>query len=574
VDASLGIAHELLTQLTRVGVIDTIQDIDGHRFAIAASRRLGVQRFSAVLRMPWRRLSSALPPGPGVWKSAAVPEVLQGPADLAALERCLESLPVRVAQRLWTALAGRPRRIRRWTGSDVAAAVNGASPSPEQLVRAVRGAIDAGAIDTAGSLLEQLRRQPGSLGSVRGPVVHAFELELHLALGDRDQALAKARARRFELSASAQGVAMLELLGIPGGVVLPGGRPNLLGLSRRIASGELNAFELVSSLDGKGSWWLRMPELSLLFFSALWATEPQRAVGFLNGFLRRYGCAELSVHEQASNNVLARLRGPVARRVTGGPLVSVVVAAHNCASTLVYAVDSLLGQSYQSLEILIGDDCSEDDTWGAMQSLKNDPRVRLFRSSTRQGAYNVRNALAARARGDLLTFHDADDLALGTRIERQVECLERKRSLACAASLLRVRPSGHVVFFKNQRAIRLSRVSLLLRRQTFIDIGPFRSTWFGADEELHEQLRARFGPRAVARIAAPLMLSLWSSASATRHQGSESLEDGYRALPRRTYSELVFRKCTLGQPISEAMLDAQLRETGNYAEPSELIEIS
>ena len=140
--------------------------------------------------------------------------------------------------------------------------------------------------------------------------------------------------------------------------------------------------------------------------------------------------------------------------------------------------------------------------------------------------------------------------------------------------LLRLRLDGSVVFFKNQKATRLSRVSLMLSRDALDAIGPFRSARFGADEELHAKIVARLGRSAICRIAAPLMLSLWSESSATRQEGSESLENGYRAVSRRSYSELVFTKYIAGTTVEDAVIDQCLRDTGNYRKPQDVIEIT
>jgi hypothetical protein len=112
--------------------------------------------------------------------------------------------------------------------------------------------------------------------------------------------------------------------------------------------------------------------------------------------------------------------------------------------------------------------------------------VRLFGSGVRQGTYNIRNALARKARGRLLTFHDADDLALPARIARQVEAMQREGTVAATASVLRINPAGQFVFFKDQKASRLAMVSLLVRREVFEASGGFRSALFGADLELYE----------------------------------------------------------------------------------------
>ena len=343
-----------------------------------------------------------------------------------------------------------------------------------------------------------------------------------------------------------------------------------------MASEELSATDLAELLGHAPGEWLQTPEAQLLFFSALSPNQPERALGFLNGFLAQHGlgCPLSLKAPAASGNFLAGVQVRPTRVVADGPLVSIVVPAHDAAATLGYALESLLQQSYRSVEILVGDDASSDGTLEIMRRYAGDPRVRLFRSEQNQGAYNLRNALLARARGAFVTFHDADDLALPSRVERQVAQLRRAGVVGCVTNHLRLTPGGSVVFFKNQKATRLSRVSLMLRRQLFEELGPFRSAQIGADEELHAKIMARFGRTALSRIVAPLSLSLWSSASATRALGQEALEDGYRSPSRRAYSELVFRRYGACEPIADSDFEARLRETNNYVAPNALLALS
>lgn len=448
-----------------------------------------------------------------------------------------------------------------------------AQTAAEQRLSSLEAALRAGAFETAQRLLERLARTSIQDAAVAAKL-RALELELLLAQGDTGKAAALTQRHRRELEATVKGSSLLALRGEEPSPWLPNGRPNLLALSRRIASKELSVEQLAGLLGGKRWPWLDTPELLLLFWSALWPTEPERALRFANHFLRLHRVPALELtRAEPRENVLAQLGWRRRESRRNGPLVSVIVAARNAEGSLRYAIESLLAQTHTSLELLIGDDASQDGTLELMRCYAGDRRVRLFRSVRNQGAYNLRNALAARARGELVTFHDADDLALSTRLERQVDCLRKTRAVACATDLLRLRPDGGVIFFKDQKASRLSRVSLMLERRLFERIGPFRSARFGADEELHARITARFGPRAIARIKAPLMLSLWAGSSATRMGGSESLEDGYRSPSRRLYSELVYLRYVAERDISEESFEAALRESNNSAAPQQILEL-
>jgi hypothetical protein len=181
--------------------------------------------------------------------------------------------------------------------------------------------------------------------------------------------------------------------------------------------------------------------------------------------------------------------------------------------------------------------------------------------------------LAQRAAGNLLTCHDADDLATPTRIERQVSLLRATRAMACVGSWVRLDAQGRVVFFKDQKATRMALSTSLFTRDSFQRFGPFRSARVGADLEFFAALRAS-GPNAVARLRSPLTLGSWEQMSATRAPGTEALECGYRSPLRRTYSELVYRKHVAGGDLSREDMDERLRADGNYVEPREVYQLS
>lgn len=440
---------------------------------------------------------------------------------------------------------------------------------------ALATALRNGALESAERLLRQLLARPDEV-EWAGPSGQAVVVEALLMLGERDTAREMAERYQRDLATTTAGMSVLELLGVAGSKDwLPDGRPNVLRLSRSVAAGELGFGDLAQLVEPRLWSFLSSPELHLLFFNALIERDGAAAARFLNRFLRLHGPEQCCVRPAPeAPRVLETLRFNGLASVRTGPLVSVLVAARNAADTIGYAIDSLLGQSYKNLEVLVGDDDSTDGTLEIARRRAGDTRVRLFRSSANQGAYNVRNALAQHSRGALLTFHDADDLALPGRIARQVERIESPDVVGCVANLLRISPSGAFVFHRDQRASRLCPVSLMIKREAFQAVAPFRSARVGADLELYAKLSARFGAPSVVRIKSPLILGLWSPRSATRASGSESLEDGYRSSARRSYSELVFAQHSSdGRRPTELEIDERLRASNNFVAPSTLSEV-
>jgi glycosyltransferase involved in cell wall biosynthesis len=110
------------------------------------------------------------------------------------------------------------------------------------------------------------------------------------------------------------------------------------------------------------------------------------------------------------------------------PLVSVIMASHNAAAFIEEAIDSVLGQTYESLELIVVDDCSIDGTAEIVAGYaeRNPERVRTQLKQIRQGPCRARNDALATARGELICWIDHDDVWLPTKVQEQVELLASK----------------------------------------------------------------------------------------------------------------------------------------------------
>lgn len=105
--------------------------------------------------------------------------------------------------------------------------------------------------------------------------------------------------------------------------------------------------------------------------------------------------------------------------------MSVVIATRNRSDRLAGAVASALAQTEHDLEVLVVDDCSEDDTPAVMRRLSaEDRRVRGVRLRKPAGAAAARNRGIREASGQFLAFLDDDDRWEPSKAETQLEFLE------------------------------------------------------------------------------------------------------------------------------------------------------
>lgn len=105
-----------------------------------------------------------------------------------------------------------------------------------------------------------------------------------------------------------------------------------------------------------------------------------------------------------------------------GQLISVIIPVYNQAAFLADAVKSVLEQDYQSIEIVIVDDGSTDNSAQVAESFKEN-KVRCV-SQSNQGAAAARNTGIQSASGELIAFLDADDYWLSGKLCRQIEFLQ------------------------------------------------------------------------------------------------------------------------------------------------------
>lgn len=115
------------------------------------------------------------------------------------------------------------------------------------------------------------------------------------------------------------------------------------------------------------------------------------------------------------------------------PKVSVIIAARNCERYVAEALDSILSQTFEDWEILIADDGSTDRTKEIIDRY-DDPRIRRFHNESHLGLVGTWNKLLKQAEGEYITWQDADDASMPTRLERLVEALDTNPEIALCGS--------------------------------------------------------------------------------------------------------------------------------------------
>ena len=108
---------------------------------------------------------------------------------------------------------------------------------------------------------------------------------------------------------------------------------------------------------------------------------------------------------------------------------TVIIPTFNRLKWIGECLDSVLGQTYPNVEVIVVDDCSTDGTveWLAEQERYRD--VIVHRQEKNGGASVARNTAIEMAKGDLVVFIDSDDLLRPDHIEKAVIAFERDPDL-------------------------------------------------------------------------------------------------------------------------------------------------
>ncbi|OGW41380.1 MAG: hypothetical protein A2Y97_09440 [Nitrospirae bacterium RBG_13_39_12] len=162
------------------------------------------------------------------------------------------------------------------------------------------------------------------------------------------------------------------------------------------------------------------------------------------------------------------------------PLVSVIMPVYNGERYVAEAIDSVLAQAYDQIEVIVVDDGSTDNSAGIV---KNYAPLR-YCFQPHGGIGMALNHGIMEARGSFFAFLDADDLWTNDKLISQMTVFKNNPKLDIVF--------GHVVhFFSHEmdenvrRKLKCSDQSMpgyckgtmIIKREAFLSIGHFSTSW-------------------------------------------------------------------------------------------------
>ena len=206
----------------------------------------------------------------------------------------------------------------------------------------------------------------------------------------------------------------------------------------------------------------------------------------------------------------------------------VVMPVYNSQATLSMAIESILGQSYRNLRLVIVDDASEDESLDIARSFMHDSRVVVLQNKENRGAYYSRNAgldFFKDMNWGYFTTHDADDISYKHRYFKMITLMKRPRVFA-------VQDTFRKIDLKTTTVIesKLTMAHAMFKREIFKRIGYFEVVRFGADWEYWQRAMAFMKERKMQSVSISETLG-----DALIHNNNLTVQIPVGSTPRKQY---------------------------------------
>ncbi|MAO72355.1 MAG: glycosyl transferase [Flavobacteriales bacterium] len=107
-------------------------------------------------------------------------------------------------------------------------------------------------------------------------------------------------------------------------------------------------------------------------------------------------------------------------------LVSIITPSYNSSKFIEDCINSVISQTYLEWEMIIVDDCSNDDSKTLIEKYsKKDNRIKTIFLEENVGAAEARNIAIKESKGKYIAFLDSDDLWKNNKLEKQLDFMSK-----------------------------------------------------------------------------------------------------------------------------------------------------
>ena len=116
------------------------------------------------------------------------------------------------------------------------------------------------------------------------------------------------------------------------------------------------------------------------------------------------------------------------RKVDEQKTIDILLATYNGEKYLKEQIESVLNQTYKNIQIIISDDCSQDNTKNILETYQNHPQIKIYYQEQNKGYMKNFEFLLQHVEHDLYMLCDQDDIWLPQKIEKTYKKMQEKQA--------------------------------------------------------------------------------------------------------------------------------------------------
>lgn len=122
------------------------------------------------------------------------------------------------------------------------------------------------------------------------------------------------------------------------------------------------------------------------------------------------------------------------------PKVSIIMGIYNCESTLKESIDSIIAQTYTNWELIMCDDCSNDNTFNVAKEYaeKYPDKIKLIKNEKNLTLGPTLNRCIELVEGKYIARQDGDDVSTPDRLQKQIEFLEKNKEFDLVSTAMSI----------------------------------------------------------------------------------------------------------------------------------------
>jgi glycosyltransferase involved in cell wall biosynthesis len=166
-------------------------------------------------------------------------------------------------------------------------------------------------------------------------------------------------------------------------------------------------------------------------------------------------------------------------------LISVIIPVYNGELYLAEAINSVINQNYQPLEIIVIDDGSTDKTAEIVNSFGS---VLTYFYQENMGTAAARNYGISKAKGDYFAFLDADDLWVENKLKIQLEIFTNNPEVELVFGQVQQFYSPELdettkqkIYCNQELMTGYIPSAMMVKREAFFRVGEFDTQWKAAE---------------------------------------------------------------------------------------------